>query len=251
MVSQRELVSWLDKFLDVGSIKDRFSNGLQVAGKEEVKRVALAVDPCLDVIERAVSGRFDLLLTHHSLLNLSGRVTLLDRVRLAPVIASGMNLYCSHLPLDRHPVVGNNAGLAKAVGLQVKGEFGVFEGKAIGCWAKYDKPISLSEFEAIVRDKLKVEVRAMRFGTDSVERVGIVSGGGGYHVREASELGLDTVLTGEVSHHAVLDAKDARVNLVMAGHYGTEKLGVQDVGKKIVEKFPEVETEFLDNPTGL
>jgi dinuclear metal center YbgI/SA1388 family protein len=250
MVSQRELVAWLDKFLDVNSIKDRFCNGLQVTGKEEVTRIALAVDPCLDVIEKAVSAHFDMLITHHSLLSLSGRLLELECKRLRPMLSFGMNVYCCHLPLDRHPIVGNNASLAKTLGLQVKGEFGLVDGKAIGCWAKYDKPISLSEFEAIVKDKLKTEAHARKFGSDSVERVGIVSGGGGYHVREASELGLDTVLTGDFSHHAVLDAKDLKINLVMAGQYGTEKLGVQEVGRKIHEKFPDLEVEFIDNPTG-
>jgi dinuclear metal center YbgI/SA1388 family protein len=242
MVDVKKLVAWLDKFLEINSVKDYFENGLQVPGKNEIKKVILAVDPCLEVIEKAIANNSDLLLTHHPLIT-AGRLLEVEKRRLKAALAADLNIYCCHLPLDKHSVVGNNVSLAKLLGLEVKGEFGVskLDGKAIGCWAKFNKPKSFSEFEAIVKDKLKVEINARKFGADSVEKLGIVSGGGGYHIKEASDLGLDTVLTGEFSHHAVLVAKDIGVNLVMAGHYGTEKLGVQELGKKIKEKFTDVE----------
>ena len=247
MVECMKLVAWLDKFLDINGIKDFSTNGLQVKGKEEIKKIALAVDPCLETIEKAVAGNSDMLITHHFLLDFSGKILELHRKRLKPVLAADLNIYCCHLPLDRHAVVGNNVSLAKLLGLEVKGEFGMHEGKPVGCWAKFDNPKSFGEFEAIVKDKLKVDIIAKKIGPDSVQKVGIISGGGGSHVKEASELGIDTILTGEVSYHAVLDAEDAKVNLIMAGHYGSEKLGVQELGKKIVDKFTDVEIEFIEN----
>jgi dinuclear metal center YbgI/SA1388 family protein len=250
MADRKKLVAWLDKFLDVNYIKDYGKNGLQVPGKDEVKKVSLAVDPSLEVIEKAISKNSDMLITHHLLLDSSGRLLEIDRRRLKPALAADLNIYCCHLPLDKHSVVGNNVNLAKLLGLEVKGEFGIYNDKPIGCWAKFNKPKSFSEFEAIVRDKLKVDVIAKKFGLDSVEKVGIVSGGGGYHVKEASTLGLDTILTGNFSHHAIIDARDIKINIIMAGHYGSEKLGVQEVGKKIKDKFTDVETEFIEDPTG-
>lgn len=249
MADCMKLVAWLDKFTDIKGIGDRFNNGLQVKGKSDIKKIALAVDPCLEAIERAISSNSDLLITHHSLLNTSGKLTELDCKRLKPVLAAGLNIYCCHLPLDKHAVVGNNVSLAKILGLEVKGDFGFCDGKAIGCWAKFDDPKSFEEFEAIVKDRLGVDVVAKKFGADAVEKVGIVSGYGTAHVKEVSEFGLDTMLTGAFSHHAILDAHDLGINLIMAGHYGSEKLGVQQLGKKIVEKFPDVEVDFIDNPT--
>ena len=148
MIRLKELVSYLDDYLQTRTIPDYSGahNGLQVEGKEEIHRVAVAVDACLYSIERAIEAQADLLIVHHGLfwgktVPLTGpyyqRIERLVRNRLA--------VYSSHLPLDVHPEVGNNAVLARRLGFTPIGTFLEYRGYPLGVLAESD--ISLAELE--------------------------------------------------------------------------------------------------------
>jgi putative NIF3 family GTP cyclohydrolase 1 type 2 len=92
-------------------------------------------------------------------------------------------------------------------------------------------------------------LRIWPFGSDTVQKVGIVSGGAGPLVSQAAEAGVDVYLTGEVSHIAYHEAQELGVNVVYGGHYGTETAGLKSLAEHLSDRFG-LETIFLDLSTG-
>src|SRR5216683_401520 len=135
------LVSYLDRYLRTQAVPDapHALNGLQVANGGTVRRVAAAVDVCAATVRLAAEQGADLLLVHHGLF-WGGLLPLTDRLykRVAGLIGHDIALYSAHLPLDLHPDVGNNALLARALGVIVRGEFGESYGVRIGVWGELD-----------------------------------------------------------------------------------------------------------------
>lgn len=250
MTGLKQLVDFLDQYLELDKVRVEPTNGLQVVGTGDIKKIALAVDPCIPVIEQSISWGAQLLLTHHPLIHDPWvRVSLRDSARLKVLLPSNMSLYCAHLVLDRHPKVGNAVTLAKLIGLQVKGEFGTHNGIKVGCWTQTD-PLPFTDFVARVRDKLS-GIQAYPHGPALVQKVGIVTGYGGDQLPEAAALGLDTFITGSASHHEFLDSQELKINIIFGGHYATEQFGVQELGNVLENKFTEIEVKFFPYPTGL
>jgi len=246
-----ELEAYLDAYLAVGAVPDYPGalNGLQVANDGEVTRLAVAVDASEATVAAAVAGGADLLLVHHGLFWDGNRpVTGRRYRRLKPLLVSGVAVYAAHLPLDVHGDVGNNAVLARALGLEVEGRFGAFEGVEIGVWGHL----------AATRDGLKERlegvlggaVQLLPGGPERVERVGILTGGGGSEIGAALGAGLDAYVTGEGSHHTYFDAMEGGINVYYGGHYATEVWGVRALAAHLEERFG-LAWVFIDRPTGL
>ncbi|WP_456474724.1 Nif3-like dinuclear metal center hexameric protein [Candidatus Pyrohabitans sp.] len=246
-----ELVDHLDELLKPEDFAgDESANGLQVEGRERVEKVALAVDACSYVFKEAAKQGADMLLVHHGLVwggIKSIRGTL--RARLKLLLDSELSLYACHLPLDAHPELGNNAQLLQVLGIQRKGEFGEYHGRRIGYWGELPQRMSVGSFTSLVEERLGVRCRSIDF-RGYAERVGVVSGGGWSAIFDAERIKVDTLLTGEPSHSAYSLAEELGVNLVFAGHYATEKLGVLAVGEHLREKFG-LEVVFIEHDTGL
>lgn len=247
----REVAETLDSILKTAAFDDypNALNGLQVEGDRPVRRVAAAVDACLPVIEEAVRAEADLLLVHHGMFwaglrPFRGR----HRAKLALMLNSGLALYSSHLPLDGHPEFGNNALLAKELGLTAREPFLETKGQKIG-WKgtlSIDRDVLMQQ----VRDRIWSEARLAPGGPSQVSKLGICSGGAGDAVRLAVEEGVDTFLTGEGAHWTYTEAEELGINLIYAGHYATEVFGVRALARRIAEVF-EAESFFIDHPTGL
>lgn len=246
-----ELVDHLDELLKPEDFAgDESANGLQVEGRERVEKVALAVDACGYVFKEAAKQGADMLIVHHGLIwggIKSIRGTL--RARLKLLLDAELSLYACHLPLDAHPELGNNAQLMQVLGIQRKGEFGEYHGRRIGYWGELPQRMSVGSFASLVEERLGVRCRSIDFRGD-VKRVGVVSGGGWSAIFDAERIKVDTLLTGEPSHSAYSLAEELGVNLVFAGHYATEKLGVLAVGEHLREKFG-LEVVFIEHDTGL
>ncbi|WP_457554632.1 Nif3-like dinuclear metal center hexameric protein [Candidatus Pyrohabitans sp.] len=247
----KELVEELDSLLKLEEFPgDESANGLQVAGREEVKKVALAVDACSYVFEQAAKLGADFIFVHHGLIwggVKSIRGTLRNRLRL--LLEKELSLYACHLPLDAHPELGNNAQLLKLLGIERRGEFGEYHGRRIGYWGELPQRMSVAGFAALVEERLATRCRLRDF-SGYVKRVGVVSGGGWSAIFDAEKIKVDTLLTGEPSHSACSLAEELGVNLIFAGHYDTEKLGVLAVGEHLRGKLA-LETVFIDHDTGL
>jgi len=247
-----ELVGFLDDYL---RIRDEVAdppealNGLQVANGGAVTRLAAAVDPCEATIRMAAKAGADGLLVHHGLF-WGGLRPLVGPAyrRVAELITHDIAVYAAHLPLDRHPDVGNNACLARLLGVAPRGEFGSYRGAPIGVWGELGG--SRDELSRALAATLGAVPRVLPFGPADVRRVGIVTGAGGSLIPQAAAAGLDTFITGEGPHWTFFDAEELGVNVFYAGHYATETVGVKALAEHVSRKYS-IPWVFLDHPTGL
>jgi len=224
-------------------------NGIQVEGPDQIRKVGAAVDASETVIRRAVEESVDLLLVHHGLFwDPERRITGRRFRKLSALLEGRVALYSSHLPLDAHPEVGNSALLLRALGLEPATGFGHWKGSVLGWQAACN--VSRPELVEQVRGAVGGPVRLVDGGDNIVRRVAVVTGAGASFLSEAVESGVDTLITGEAPHHAFHDARELGVNLILAGHYLTETLGVQAVAARLEAEFG-LPWVFLDDPSGL
>jgi dinuclear metal center YbgI/SA1388 family protein len=246
------LVRYLDDYLRVAEeVADapEALNGLQVGNSGDITRLAAAVDVCEATVRMAVEQRADCLLVHHGLF-WGGLRPLVGPAyrRVAALIKGNVALYAAHLPLDRHPEVGNNSVLARLLGVKVRGEFGSYHGAPIGIWGEYSG--KRDELSWSLTKALGSAPRLLPFGPERVQRVGIVTGAGGSLIPQAAAAGLDTYVTGEGQHWTFFDAEELGLNVFYAGHYATETVGVKALAEQLSKKF-DIPWAFLDHPTGL
>ncbi len=242
------LVHYLDTYLRIPEIADYGPQGLQVeADKPDVQRVALAVDTAPATIAAAAAWQADMLLVHHGILwGQTERIAGPFGARVRGLLANGIHLYAAHLALDAHPEVGNNAVLAQLLDTAVDGWWCEVKGTALGVLCTVDAP--LDELVQRVNDALDTQARVLDHGRDRVQRLAIVSGFGADRVAEAAAQGADTLLTGETSHANYWAAADYGLNVIFAGHYATETVGVRALGTELTRQFG-LETRFFDFPT--
>jgi dinuclear metal center YbgI/SA1388 family protein len=245
-----DLVAHLDQYLRVNEITDASPNGLQVQGSDRVSRIAYAVDASLQTIRAAHRARASFLVVHHGLW--WGRheqiVGNLHR-RVSALIRSGVSLYTAHLPLDCHPEVGNNVELARLLGLRVEVPFGEYKGTRVGVIASLKRTRKRDAFVADVEAALGAPADVLPFGSGTVRRIAIVSGGGAPFTEESARAGCDTLLTGETSHAAFHSAREAGINVVFAGHYASETVGLKALDRHVTSRFG-VPGTFVSAPTG-
>jgi len=249
-VATDDLVAFLDEYLDVGAVPDypNALNGLQLANSGRVRRMAAAVDASERAILAAVGRGCDLLLVHHGLF-WGGNQPLTGRRyrKLGAALRGDLAVYSAHLPLDVHPEVGNNALLARALGVELVGEFGDYGGRAVGRWGLLQ--LKREALTARLDELLGGRVRVVAGGPEVVGRVGVVTGGGGGMIGEAIAAGLDTLVTGEGAHHTYFDAEEGGINVLFGGHYATETFGVRALAELAGTRFG-LDWEFLELPTG-
>lgn len=246
-----ELVTYLDTYLATKTIEDESNNGLQVEGAEEVTRLAFAVDAGFAAFEGARVAGAQLLIVHHGLFwSQPLMVTGIHRQRLKVLLEANVGLYASHLPLDFHPEVGNNATLAQWLALEETVPFGEYKGHSVGVAGSLQETISLDQFVAQVEHALgEPVIQVWPFGSNNIRRAGIVSGGAGSLVGEAAEAAVDVFLTGEMSHNVYHEAQELGLNVIYGGHYATETSGLKSLAEHLSTCF-HLETVFLDLPTG-
>ncbi|HEX2080014.1 MAG TPA: Nif3-like dinuclear metal center hexameric protein [Longimicrobium sp.] len=248
----RSLTEYLDTWLRVREVPDypNALNGLQVdSGRAGVRRIAVAVDAVQHTVDAAVRAGADLLLVHHGLFwDGNQPVTGRRYRRLKALLDADLAVYSAHLPLDVHPEVGNNALLARELGVEIRGSFGEFKGYPLGVWGEIEirREALCARLDALLGGRVKM----VPGGPERVRTVGVITGGAGGEVAGAARQGLDAYVSGEGAHHNFFDAEEGGVNLLLGGHYATETFGVRAVGRHLEEKFG-LEWTFIDHPTGL
>jgi dinuclear metal center YbgI/SA1388 family protein len=224
-------------------------NGLQIENSGRVSRVCAAVDACEAVLAEVALTPGTLLLVHHGLLWGGARAfTGALRRKLKCAFDADLAVFSSHLPLDLHAKLGNNALLAKALGLRKCAPAFLSKGQAIGLTGNTDA--SRAEFSRRIEKAVGCAVKLAPGGPKHVKRVGVVTGGAGDLVAEAAALGCDAFVTGEGAHHTYTLAEELGVNLFYGGHYATETFGVKALAQHVARKFG-VKWEFIHHPTGL
>lgn len=250
-VDCRDIAAFLDQELATATVSDSSLNGLQVQGRRPVRRLAVAVDACLETFQAAQDHRADMLAVHHGLFwGDSKPVTGILYERLESLLRTGMALYASHLPLDLHPRLGNNAQLAKILGITRRRPFGSYHGQTIGFGGHCAPPAVVQALAGKLEQALGRKPKVFPLGPKKIRRLAIISGGGGDLIEQAAAEGYDAFLTGEVSHQAYHPAKELKINLILAGHYATETLGVRMLGRAVEKKFG-IQSIFIDIPTSM
>jgi len=243
-----ELVSTLDQLLECSKFRDYCPNGLQVEGREEVRRIVAGVTASQALLDRAVASGADAVLVHHGYFwrGEDARITGVRRRRLATLIGNDLNLMAYHLPMDAHPQLGNNAQLAARMAWQPTGRFGEQELAWLGeddC-AETAAGLAARLTRVLGRAPLLVGPQEQQ-----VRRLGWCSGGAQGYFEEAVALGLDAYVCGEISEQNVHLAREAGVPYLACGHHATERFGPEALARHLAEKFG-LECEFvdIDNP---
>lgn len=248
MADRDSIVSFVDSYLDSANVKDASQNGLQAEGRPEVRKIAFGVSASLECIKRAADRGADMLIVHHGLLwGRSQPFTGPFKRKLEALFRSGLSLCAWHLPLDRHPVAGNNARLLALLGAKGLKPFGTYDGQTIGFSGTLPKPLKIGDIAARLALKLDAEPLCFRFGAERIRTVGAISGGAARMFEQAQAAGLDLFVTGETGEFVQEYARETRSNFIAAGHYNTEKPGVQALAELLEKKFG-VGTEFIDVP---
>jgi dinuclear metal center YbgI/SA1388 family protein len=249
-------VKTLDAFfrnvLNIGNIKDVSLNGLQVGRLDaDVRKIAFAVDACMETFERARLSDAGLLFVHHGLFwGNALPVTGGHRDRIKFLLDADIALYAAHLPLDMHPQYGNNAVLARKLGIETPEPFGDYHGIKIGYKGVLKNPLTVEEAVARVSFMERPPVNVIPFGEATVRSAAIVSGGAASLITEAVADGVDLFLTGESAHTWYHYALESRMNVIAGGHYATEVWGVRAIMELCALEF-NIDVEFIDVPTGL
>jgi dinuclear metal center YbgI/SA1388 family protein len=224
-------------------------NGLQVENSGAITKIAATVDASLATIKLAIAAKADLLIAHHGLFwSPSHPWTGKKYELLQLLIENNLAVYSSHLPLDAHPKLGNNAQLCAALGLKNLKPFFLTHGQTIGF--KSQTKISRADLAKKLERATGVKPKIIPGGKNICEKVGVVTGGAGGDLKLAAAEGVDTFITGEGPHWTYALAEELGLNVFYGGHYATETFGVKALAAELSEKF-KVPWKFLDHPTGL
>ena len=245
-----QLSHYLDNLLEINSIRDapQALNGLQIQNRGEIKKIGLAVDLCQATIELAIKKQCQMLFVHHGAF-WSGLQPIRGKhfEKLSTMMQNNLGLYSAHIPLDLHPIHGNNRALADLIELENLEVFGEYDGIKIGLKGSI---LTISAENLAKKLEQKLGSRVKIIGDGEINTVGLVTGGAGDIVKQAIQEKLDCFITGEGSNHHFHEAIEGNCILIFAGHYATEMGGVKSVGKHLKEKFG-IDSEFLHYPTGL
>ncbi|MCS1407709.1 MAG: GTP cyclohydrolase 1 type 2 [Verrucomicrobia subdivision 3 bacterium] len=245
------IVQYCDRLLKVEGLDDwpAAHNGLQVENRAGVSHVAAAVDGSLATARMAGEIGADLLLVHHGLFWSAKHPWVGRQFDLVEtLVGSGLAVYSAHLPLDIHPVYGNNALLAKALGWRRHEPFFFDRGRNLG--VRVRSRIRLEHLVDRLSAALGVEPTVLPGGHPVCRQIGIVTGGAGTEMNRAAAEGVDTFVTGEGPHWTYALAEELGINVIYGGHYATETFGVKALAKHLAEKFA-IKWSFADHPTGL
>lgn len=246
MKSNRDaIVEYCRTYLKVKDFEDNCVNGLQVEGAPAVRRIVAGVSLSERLIRVAIDRDAQMVLVHHGFFpNFWGKPPAIDgivRGRLKLLLSHDINLCGFHLPLDAHPEVGNNISLCRLFGIRRTVPVD------IGFAGDLAKPCDRDAWVRIVEKKLGTRCFVVPGGPRRVRRVCVISGGSSSWYPHAVLAGADTFLCGDIGEWVVRAVEELGLNLVSAGHYNTEKLGVQNLGRRIARRF-RVPVEFVDVP---
>ena len=247
-MKREDLVKYLDELLEPARFRDYCPNGLQVEGCPEVGRIVAGVTASQALIDAAVARGAHTVLVHHGYFwkGEDARIVGIRRKRLGQLLANDINLIAYHLPLDAHPEFGNNAQLAKRLGLIPEGCFGEQD---IAWTGRLEQPCPLSALVARVELALGRTPTVVGDLARTVGRIGWCTGGAQGYIEQAVEQGVDVYLSGEISEQTVHLARETGVAYIAAGHHATERYGIAAIAEHLVGRFG-LECEFvdIDNP---
>jgi dinuclear metal center YbgI/SA1388 family protein len=231
-----ELCDYNASLLETGAFKDYCPNGLQVEGRPEVRSIATGVTASLRVLDEAIEWGADAIVVHHGYFwrNEDATIVGLKRKRIAHLLRSDVSLLAYHLPLDAHAELGNNAQLARLLGLGEQGRFGE---QNIAWRGVLERPQTLAQFTLQLEHGLKRTPQVIGDGSKRISQVAWCSGGAQGYFEAAIAQGVDAYITGEISEQCFHLANESGVAYIAAGHHATERLGIQALGEHLASRF--------------
>lgn len=251
MLDRNELLKHLDALLQTSRFRDYCPNGLQVAGREHISSIVTGVTASQALIDAAIELGADTILVHHGYFwkGEDERITGIKKERLKALLINDINLIAYHLPLDSHPVYGNNVQLADVLGLQIDGPLSDDDPAMPGNIGRLPRPMSGREFCIWLSECLQREPLHIGEETDTIETIGWCTGAAQGYLQTAVNAGVDAFLTGEINEPAVHLARETGTHFFSAGHHATERYGVKALGEYLAEEFGlDVEFVDIDNP---
>ena len=248
MITLQELSSYLDHLLIPVNFIDDCPNGLQVEGKKEIKRIALAVSASVSAIDQALQMGADALIVHHGMFWAKDSLPICGpkKIKLEKLLSRGISLLAYHLPLDAHPTLGNNWKAAIDLGWTHLQPFGTFRKMSIGVKGEFS-PCSIEKFQQLLESYYCHPAHVALGGKREIASCGIISGGAHWSIIEAAEHGLDCYLTGSFDEPIWDIAHEREVNFFALGHYATERIGVKALAEELNAHF-KIPAVFIDLP---
>ncbi|NOT16194.1 MAG: Nif3-like dinuclear metal center hexameric protein [Methylotenera sp.] len=244
MVTIEALSHYTQQLMQVERFKDYCPNGLQVEGRQEVRKIVTGVTASMALLEAAQQAGADLILVHHGYFwrNEDPRLVGIKRKRLAFLLKHELNLMSYHLPLDAHPELGNNVQLGNLLGLKANH----YDGESnLVAFAQPSQTIILSELACLIEQKLLRLPLVIGNPAQKINTVAWCSGAAQSYFESAIEMGADVFISGEISEQTTHLAQESGVSYISAGHHATERYGVQALGRHLAEKF-NIAHEFIE-----
>ncbi len=244
MTKRDEIVAFASELLQVDRFHDYGPVGLQVEGTSEVEKIVCGVSASLELFKAARERDAQMVLVHHGLFWASEELVIDRRQkgRLKALFDADLSLVAYHLALDAHPEIGNSVLLARELGIEPERVF-----DEVGTGGRLTDQVSGKEFAARVEEKLGRKPLAFLYGPEPVKTAAIITGGGGPSLLAAAREGYDLFLTGEPKEPSLHAARELGIHFLAAGHYATERLGIQALAAKIGERFG-IDWEFVELP---
>ena len=245
-MTRTDLSQYLSDFLQIAKYKDYAPNGLQVEGRAEISTIVTGVTACQALIDRAVELKADAILVHHGFF-WKGEpqvITGMKQRRIKSLLNNDINLFGYHLPLDGHPMLGNNAELARKLDIA---DAEAVEGVAQGLiWqGRLDKPITAKVFSARLNQVLDRSALHIGDENEEIQTLAWCTGGAQDYIDIAADLGVDAFISGEVSERTYHSAVELGIHYFAAGHHATERYGIQALGEHLAREFNVVH-HFVD-----
>lgn len=251
MIQRQKLAQDLHEYLRVSEFKDYCPNGLQVEGKQEIKRLVTGTTASQALIDEAIERKADAILVHHGLF-WSGdafEVVGMKKHRLKALLAHDINLFAYHLPLDAHPEVGNNVGLAKTMGWQISGGLDATKPYSVGLVGQTQTPQTLDELCQSLAKRLNRIPMVIGDKSKRIQQLAWCTGAAQKMIDRAASKGVDVYISGEISEPTYHSAVEQDIAYIAAGHHATETFGVRLLGQYIADKFGiEVIDIDINNP---
>lgn len=242
-----DLARFADGLLGVERFSDYCPNGLQVEGRGEVGHLVSGVTASQALIEAAISVQADAILVHHGYFwkGESPCVTGMKRRRLGLLLQHDISLLAYHLPLDAHPELGNNAQLAKRLGIRVTGGLQPDLRDPIGNVGCFERALPAAAVSELIAERLGRAPLWVAGGDHTIKTIAWCTGGGQGYIEQAAALGVDAFLSGEVSEQTVHCARELGLHFFAAGHHATERYGAAALGEYLAREFS-LTHQFID-----
>lgn len=247
MADLKKIVEYTNKLLNIQAFNDYCPNGLQIQGKSGVNKLVSGVTASLALIEAAIEARADALLVHHGYFwkGEDPVISGLKQKRIKRLLEHDISLLAYHLPLDGHLELGNNAALARQLGIQIAGVADSGPGKGILFYGHLEQAMTVEAFFKHISCCLQREPLLIRGGEKTISSIAWCTGGAQGMIEQAAVLGVDAYLSGEISEKTTHVARESGIHYFAAGHHATERYGPMALSGHLASHFS-IEHEFID-----